>query len=241
MPMPQSNYPMDRSDFRLIRGVQNEIQFFVKDIDRKPAGPSYFASAAINIVDPATDTLLMTRNLTLVDANTARYQLTILPAEMDNWPLGSLRWSLTATRSDNTTVMLWTGQNYSPYSTLQLTEGPTPGPSAPSVFAWADFSQLVNGSYYSSALKGAAQNGFTNGMQTFVCNFDGFTGTIRIDGSLAAQPMNTDASTDWFAVQTETYNDMSGSVSLNVSGNYTWMRMVATPSSGTLTQLQYKV
>lgn len=238
--IPMLNYPVMRTDFRLLRGVTNEIIFFVRDIDRKPVSLSAGDSLTIKIV--GEDALLMTRNLTAVDASKGIYQLATLPAEMDAWPTGPIRWSMLYNRAaTNDSVMLWTDLSYSPYSHLYVTDGPLPGPAPTATILWADFSMLLTNNYYSQSLSGAAQDGYYNGVQTFVYTMTGFTGTVEIDATMIAQPDLSAESPDWFSVDNVTYSNFTGNASRNVVGNYLWLRMIVTPTSGTFTQAQYKV
>ena len=78
-----NNYPVLRTDFRLVRGVTNEIVFFVRDLDRKPVALPTDNTLTIFIVDTKTDTILMSRDLTIVDLAKGIYQFATLPAEMD--------------------------------------------------------------------------------------------------------------------------------------------------------------
>lgn len=238
---PLNNYPVDRSSFRLIQGVQNTVQFLIKDLDRLPVNPAYFNTATMYISDPRSDTLLMQRNL--VFAANGQYTLSILASETANWPLGSLRWGIVAVRNDGTSTMLWTDMNYSPYSNLTLTSGPIPGPAPTITVAWADLMQLSDNNYYTSAFPGAAANGFNNGMQTFYISMTGFSGSIRIDGSLVSQPLDDPSSSDWFQVDLRTFSSNTGSVTLNEPGSFLWMRMVVLPmmgNTGTVDETQYK-
>jgi hypothetical protein len=234
--MSLNNFPVNRSDFRLIRGVQNEILFFVRDLDRNPASTSSFQQVTINIVDPKSSTLLMSRNLSVVTAPSALYMLTILAAETANWEVGSLQWSISVTRSDGSTVMLWTDMNYGPYSMLEMTHGPTPGPTVASILNPSTFT-LVNMVPISGQLPGAAQLGYQNGMQTFAVYPVAFTGSIEIDGTLASQP----GSGDWFAVSTTNFVLASSLSTINVTGNYLWLRVqLPIVTSGSINQILYK-
>lgn len=238
--IPMLNYSVIRTDFRLLRGVKNEIVFFVRDIDRKPVTLAAGDSLTINIV--GEDALLMTRNLTVVDSTKGIYQLATLPSEMDTWPTGPIRWSMLYNRSaTNDSVMLWTDLSYSPYSYLYLTDGPLPGPAPTATILWADLSMLLTNNYYSQSLSGAAQDGYYNGVQTFVYTMTGFTGTVEIDATMIAQPDLSAESSDWFSVDSVTYSNFTGNASRNVVGNYLWLRMIVTPTSGTFVEAKYKV
>lgn len=234
------NYPVIRTDFRLLRGVTNEIIFFVRDIDRKPVTLAMGDSLTINIV--SEDALLMARTLTVVDSTKGIYKLATLPAEMDTWPTGPIRWSMVYNRAATSdSVMLWTDLSYSPYSYLYLTDGPLPGPAPTATILFADLSMLLTNKYYSQSLSGAAQDGFYNGVQTFVYTMTGFTGTVEIDATMIAQPDLSAESSDWFSVDSVTYTAFTGNASRNVVGNYLWLRMIVTPASGTFVEAKYKV
>jgi hypothetical protein len=234
-----NNYPVNRTDFRLVRGVVNEIIFFVRDIDRKPVSLAAADSLTINIVDPHAETLLMSRDLTVFDLAKGIYQLSTLPSEMDTWPTGPLRWSIAHNRQSAGIVLLWTDLNYSPFSSLRVTDSPTPGPTPTKTLAWSEFSPLINGKYYSSSLVGAAQDGYVNGMQSFVVSLVDFTGAIQIDATLVSQPTTDEG--DWFEVDHIDYTALTGNTVIDVQGNYLWLRMVVTMTSGALTQVTYKV
>ena len=242
---PLNNYPVDRSTFRIIQGVQNSILFMVRDLDRRTVSVADFQTATIYITDPRSETLLMSRTLV---PNGQQFVLTIMPSETANWPLGPLRYGIVAVRNDSTSTMLWTSMNYSPYSTLQLTPGPIPGPAPTLTFTWPgdtppSLMELSDNNYYTSALPGAALYGFNNGMQTFNITMTNFSGGIRIDGSLLSMPVDDPASPDWAQVDLQTYSSFTGNVTLNEQGNYLWMRMVAIPAYGnlgTVDQTQYK-
>jgi len=250
-----NNYPVLRTDFRLVRGVTNEIVFFVRDLDRKPVSLTTADTLTINVVDPMTDRLLMSRALTIVDVAKGIYQFATLPSEMDSWPTGPLRWSIGYNRGGVDTVLLWTDQSYSPYSDLVVVDTPTPGPRPTRVLTWDDFSPLINGSgayfnttvpptYYSSSLPGAAQDGYANGTQTTVAKLADFTGTIRLEATLIAPPnpaANAAESPDWFSVFSRDYKAYSGMDTLNLTGNYIWLRVVVILLKGTVTEVAYRV
>jgi hypothetical protein len=241
-----NNYPVNRTDFRLLRGVTNEVIFFVRDIDRKPVSLTMGDTLTINIV--ANDTLLMARNLTVVDLAKGIYQFATMSAEMDSWPTGPVRWSMTYHRSaTNDNVMLWTDLSYSPYSYLYVTDGPLPGPAPTVTTVWAAFTQFPNvipapqfNSYYSGPLIGAAQNGYLNGVQTFVYTMNAFTGTVEIDATLVTQPDLSASSPDWSSVDSVNYTAAT-SDTRNIVGNYIWLRVLVTPMSGSFVQMSYKV
>lgn len=238
---PISNYPMDRARYRVVKGVQNEILFFVRDIDRKPASTEYFKTLTMNIIEPETGELLLTRALTLVDTNKGIFQLTLLPGDTPTWLTGWLRWSITVTRYDGTTVMLWTDLGYAPYGIIEVYEPPNQEPVTTQVLTSSDLMLLTDKNTYTSPLRGAAQDGFDQGMQTFTCALTNFTGVINVQASLASQPDSSANSADWFTVDTATYQQSTtGTVVFNEQGSYVWVRLLFVISSGSVDEVQYK-
>lgn len=227
-----ANYSTDRSDFRIVRGVQNEVLFRVRNLDRNPADTTTFQTVNITITDPETGTVLLVRPLVNYDVSTAIFMLTILAFETVDWATGPLRWSLTVVRSDGSAVMLWTDRNYGPYSTLEVSEGPIPGPQPLTVIPSAGF-LMHSGIAYSGQMIGPAQVGYQNGMQSFAVYAVGFTGIVTIQGTLQLQPQMT----DWFDITTLPLTTANGISLLNVQGNYLWLRVSIMTLSGYIQQV----
>jgi hypothetical protein len=229
-----NNYPVNRSNFRIIRGVQNEILFRVRDLDQNPADTSQFLVLTINLVAPYSGTLLLSRQLTLYSSTVTVYQLTILAGETVNWETGALQWSISVLRADGATVMLWTDMSYSPYSTLEVTDGPVPGPQVALTLDPTTFI-FDNQVAYSQQLIGSVQTGFQNGMQTFALYTQAFTGSVTIQATLQALPTDS----DWFGVVTHNYNVATVLDPISLTGNYLWLRVAVTTVSGSLSQILY--
>ena len=115
-------YSVRETDLRLIRGVQNEILFCVRDIDRKPVNMAISDSLIVQIIDIPTATLLMRRVLYPIDLPKGLYQLVVMPNEMNDWPTGPVRWNMVRLRGTDV-VMLWTDQTYSPSGVLYIDKG----------------------------------------------------------------------------------------------------------------------
>lgn len=217
----------------MMRGIQNDVLFQIRNIDRKPVSlPN--DTLTINIVDPLSDTLLMSRELTAVNTAKGVYQLVIQPAEMDTWMLGPLRWSILRTR-DNISAMLWTDQNYTPFATFMLLEAPWPGPAPTISTLWQFFSLANDGWYYSPTLPGALQDGYVNAMQTFHFSLLNFIGTVRIDTTTVVQP----APSDWTTASVQNYNFVNVA-EIDVPGDFLWLRVAINLTAGAVVQVDFK-
>lgn len=235
-----SNYPLTRTDFKLVRSVTNRIEFFVRDIDRKPTNvantgvsPRVFK---INIIDTNSDRLLITKTLTVVSLPNGLLRLTILPSEMLDWPLCRLRWSVTMTEG-GADYMLWSDQGYVPYGWLEMVDGPLPLPSEPITILSSD---LLNrdGFLWSTSLAGAATIGRPDGIHTFAFYLDNFTGDIIIQGSIEEQPSTEDV--DWFDVQTETFSAQTGTFGATTTASLKWLRLKIDTVSGIMDSFTFR-
>jgi len=224
------NDPMICSDFHLFHGVTNEIYFFIRDSARLPMQSGNFT---LNL--RFDDDGLLQSPMPLWSAEKGIYLMGLSPDIVEQLPLGPQRWSVSYLRGDGSMVLLWT-EHDSPYGVVYVHESPVPEPM-PTMVVWEQFSPLLTGQYYSSALRGAGQNSFTN-EQTMIFNMSGFTGTVRIDGSLNGQPDSAAEAPDWSEVESFDYRDFTGEDSSTVSGNYVWLRAMVKPKSGTFNYLK---
>jgi len=87
---------------------------------------------------------------------------------------------------------------------------------------------------YSSQAKGAGYHRKDSGTQTAICSFDGFSGEIKIQGTLSLYPGDQ----DWVDVHTSTYNSNESSDVITITGNFIWIRSAYILSSGTINSVQ---
>ena len=89
--------------------------------------------------------------------------------------------------------------------------------------------QTITGEKY----KGDGYYSRADGVHTVQYNFNGLTGTITIQGTLATAP--TDA--DWFAVHTYTAAQETASKYANFTGNFVWVRAKVDYTDGTINSI----
>jgi len=238
-PRYRMNYPVNRTDFTLLRSVQNEIEFFLRDIDRKAVDLDDVTSVEIVITDQQSNRLLLRRALTVTDEPRALMRLAIAPGETDDWPIGFLRWSVILTRdSDSAEIMLWTDRDYQPFGFLRLMAGPLPAPT-PETNIDPDDLTPSDGYLVSSALSGAARLGQADGVQTFVFDLDGFIGDIIIEGSLEDQPTSDD---DWFEIEwQEIVGNTTEVMTRTITANAIYLRLRIRTLLGSVNAITYRV
>jgi hypothetical protein len=230
------NYPVNRTDFTLARYVDNEIDFWVKNIDRK-AVPLTNCTATIHLVDAESNRPLLSRDLTVVDATKGLVRLFITGDESGAFPLGYLRYSIVLTRPDNAQVMLYTDRERRGIGTVQVIEGPLPAPIEPIPLSTSDF-LVRNNRLYSSALPGAAMVHNISGQHSAVLHLADFTGTFTVQGTLEVQPSSDDAI--WFDITSKTFTNSTEVYHLPFEGNVMNVRFAVDKTGGSIDLVLYK-
>jgi hypothetical protein len=88
--------------------------------------------------------------------------------------------------------------------------------------------------------KGDGYYGRSDGLHTVAYHLNGFTGIIKIQGTLAQTP----TSDDWFDITGTTYSDgievETANIFKNFSGNFMWVRVAITDfAAGTVSKVLY--
>lgn len=81
-----------------------------------------------------------------------------------------------------------------------------------------------------SKFKGDGYYGRADGFHTVQYNVSGFSGTIKMQGTLATVPVES----DYFDITGSESTGSTGSFFKNFTGNYVWVRAVVTYTDGTV-------
>jgi len=214
---PNQNYPVNRTDFKIFDGVKNEVEVFVKDLDRKPVDMTGLR-IVMNILDRNKNRMLLEKELEIIDAVRGRYRLTIDTG--DNLPIGIHIYSV-ITVDDFSTEILYTDRNRGSSSYLEVVEGPFANPT-PSVVVSQDDMLFRNNRYYTGAIAGAASVDRRDGLHALLWHPEGFSGRFTIEATLEAQPDASDSM--WFVVASDLYVEQSQPVHHEFEGMYTFVR-----------------
>ena len=84
-----------------------------------------------------------------------------------------------------------------------------------------------------SNFKGDGYYGRSDGFHSVQYTYNGFTGTISIQGTLAVEPVEA----DWFDVHTYTAAQETSSAIANFTGNYVWIRAKVVYTDGTVSSI----
>jgi hypothetical protein len=246
------NSATNRIDFFLSKNVTNEIEFLLKDIDRKPIS-LVNKTLILYVVDAHTQTLKLQKTLQSINELRGHYRLTVAPSDIVDWELGHYSYSLVMQREDQTQVLMYTDQNRTTYGFLEVKAGPLPTPFDPIVLTDELFghatvgvtNQPVTGVKYrvSGGYPGVAQRDNRVGMHTCAIYSTGFKGAFKVQASLDSSVPTDDYG--WFDVDDTKLmlDEKTGITSLQFVGSFMWVRFIYVPDStntGTIDKVLFK-
>lgn len=246
------NSSTTRIDFDLSKNVTNEIEFLLKDIDRRPIS-LLNKTVIMYVVDTDTNTLKLQKTLQVINEGRGHCRLTISPSDIGEWAESYYSYSLVLQRPDLSQILIYCDQNRSSYGFLEVKAGPLPAPNNIIEIDDAHFAhqtygitnQPVIGMRYrvSGGFPGAATRDNRNGMHTCAIYCKDFKGTFRVQASLD----NSEPADDlgWFDVEGGTLNidKITGLTSMTFQGSLMWVRFLYFPdvaNTGSITKVLFK-
>lgn len=223
------NPPMYNTDINLYKGIENKVQFSVRDNDRK-AYRLRDKELFFTLINQKLHTKLV-KKLWCMDAYKGIYELTISEKEMKDLEPMTYQASVVYKDLEGDETMLYSSINYDPVFNVKVNEGfrDTVIPSIelnPENFLHNYYTSKVDGNrydyYVSSRIK--ADNSDIHTVAVTVKN--NFLGSITMYGSLEPDPQDTE--NDWFEIVSKEYDDEtkvdSETFGWNVEHNLLWVR-----------------
>lgn len=229
--MSLKNYPVNITDIRVFRGIENSIDFRVRDIDRKPVVLA--VGTVLDLVVKSEDRERIVKRLSVLDANRGVYRATIDDEELPT-DTNLLNYFLVMTDANGHEHLLFTDRSRGPKGTFVIADGPNNGPSPTLEITGSDL--LPQG----AALRSAALES-EGSLHTIVVENDFFTGTLVVEATLDESPAITDDR--WFEVERRNYVDQVDRDIINVTGNFSYVRFKVSPgidNDGELIRILYR-
>jgi len=235
----RSNLPMYQNNSRVFKGVDNKIDFTLKNADRKPI-KILGGSIKMFVFDNVTDEVLLEKYAIIIDEIKGKYQVIIESGEVGCIDPGVYRFSVVYLDFDGFEQMLYTDYTQGSTGVLEIVDDSTPKHIPATHIREKDF-KIENNYKVTGRHPGDAQRLFKDGLHTAFFYFTRFTGTIWIQGSLEEMPS---AYSDYFDITTLDLTSFSGIKSFNFVGNYPWIRFKYQPlvhvNVGFLDKVWYK-
>ena len=246
--------PYNDTDFRVYKGATTDIDFIVRNNDRKAvtlAGKNVY----VIIRDNQTKREMLKKPLRMLDPSKGKLQLSLSPAEVNDWEEGYYDFVILQENRDGSQYILYTTQDQDARGVLELRGGALPPVSQPHDLLPENFKPFHFGEYpggvtrwASDAVPGDAQLGFTDGLHTFAVYLSKFTGKLWVQGSLEACMPTED--TDWFLINLTpnkfelNFYECCGIEPFNFEANVSWVRFIYeedTLNTGSITRILYKL
>lgn len=250
------NMPLNRSDFVAYKGVHTNIDFVVRDYDRKPI-TLVGKKLSFTALDSEDKTLVLKKGLKILDPHKGKAQLILEPNDLADVIPRFFRYVILLETEYGTQEILYTDQNQQIRGFFELRDGAIPLPQLTIEIKTDPFSNLTPIShgdppitrYVAQSYEGCARTGNTSGLHTIGIYLENFYGKFWVQGALTAEPPSDD--NEWFNIELDNlgpyiiFNGDCGIVSYNFTGNLQWVRFMIEPDSsipknGKLLKILYK-
>jgi len=233
------NTPINYKPFRVFKGVDTSLTFFIRDSDGKPVQLQN-KNILAQLVRRSSTTSVLNKNLRINDYTTGNATLTIRGSEIIGLDTGLYHLILTYTDQSNAKTALYSDLNYRSEYVVEIENNLLPESVSDNVVS--DFITSENSSdQISFGVPGTAQKDIPNGLNTMAVYATNATGTVRVQATLESNPQES----DWFDVNltitgAAEFNNFSGIEAFIFDGNFYWLRFVINVSSGTIDKIAYR-
>lgn len=248
------NLPMhgNDSDFRVFHGVVNQLDFVVRDNDRKPVSLTGKTLTA-RITNHYTGEQVIQKDLISITDHLGLARLVLSDTELGPLTPGNYVYSITLTDEELTTKPLYQDRNQTGLGFIILESGVVPQPRQPLTITQFQSRTVqggapellgaqINGSYqFSNSFATNRTLGYNNGVHTFIVQALDFTGKFWIQGNNGT--VASDRDDEWFVIDNQiqlSLDAATGNFSFSVVNNSVWTRVVYQPNSvntGTIQQI----
>lgn len=202
------NVPMYNTDFKLWKGIDNTIQFSVRDHDRK-AFPLRDKDLFLTIINKKLNSKLV-KKLWCLDAYKGLYEVTIKESELRDFEPTTYQASVTTMDLEGQEDMLYTGVDWNPIFNITVEESfkdvfkPSVSLDA-KTFIHNFYIDRVDGQRYDYYVSSRIKADETDSHTASITVRDYFLGKIIMEGSAMDTPLDNDV--DWFEIDSKEYTD----------------------------------
>jgi hypothetical protein len=226
---PNRNMNPNDVDFKLYKGVTNEMNFLIRNLDRKPI-PLLGKKLLLTVVNNFNNEIVLQKNIQIRDPYKGQAVATITPGEIQDFEIGYYRYTVLMINEDGIETLLYTDMNQRARGFFELKDGAFPPPKPAIQITSSEFLPLminnnpINTVYVSSALRGDTLMDLRDGFMTSAIYLKNWTGIFTIQGTLESTP--PDIFENWIEIEKKTYSGFTGIDWFNIEGNYSWIRFV---------------
>lgn len=226
---PNRNMTMYARNLKVYKGANNPLVIEMKNNDQKAVditGKTF----VFNILDQQDRVTLISKTGTIINASKGKVQFDITESDLMKVDGQFLNYSILDNTSGERGV-IYVDDHYGAKGNIEVIDGPYTEFRESSVITLPD-----NNAYSIDARPSLNQNSALHTLQVF---FTDFTGSLKIEGSMAAiSELDGD---EWFTIATKNYTNQSDNVYINFTGVYSHVRFSRTLTSGTIDKILYRL
>ena len=245
----QFNPPMYNLQIKLYKGIDNKVQFSVRDNDRK-AYCLRDKELYFTMINSKNHTKLV-KKLWCLDAYKGLYELSISEKELRDFIPTTYQASVVYKDLEGEETMLYSSINYDPVFNVVVEEGfrETFKPSIelnPEEFLHNFYTSKIDGQKYDYYTSSRIKSDESDIHTASISVKDNFLGKIVMEGSMEINPQDTES--DWFVIDEKEYTDETKveqeTFGWNHQVNCLWIRFKYTIKSannkGKITEIIYR-
>lgn len=219
------------ADFVVYKGAFSNLEFVVRDVDRKAIklnGVRVYAT----LINNNTQELYLERELEIVNPEKGMCKLVLAPADLVSWEKGFIRYSLMLQNIDsNEHNYLYNDLNQEAIGYIELRDRASPTPAKTVVLDSFTPVEALRGdptTFYTGAIKGPGQLSYTKSLLTMAIYFTEFSGTFFVEATL--EPISDGNNANWTKLELMPFSsnisvsNKNGIDAYNIEGEYQWLR-----------------
>lgn len=223
------NLPMHDPDFLCFKDSQTDIEFIIRNVDRKPIDITGRTLYAV-LVDYNSGATFAKIRLENTEPKRGLAKLSLYPYMLKDIPLGNHRYTISYMLDNGNAKLLAQDQFNRIDGFFQVQYGQELQGIQSQSYDFKDFysinSNRYDTYYVTPNFQGNLQNGSLDGLHTFGWYLNRWSGTIWMEGSLAIE---TPTESDWFPIKLDHCTSTKlinacGIVAHNVKMNLMWIR-----------------
>lgn len=243
------NMPMYNRDIKLFKGIENKVQFSVRDHDRK-AYHLRDRELYLNIINQKLNSKLV-KQLWCVDAYKGIFEVTFTESEMRDFEPATYTATVYTKDLEGNEDLLYSGTDWTPVFYIHVVEGVMDvfKPSHklnPEEFLHNFYVKKEDGQRYDYYVSSRIKADETEYHTASITVIDDFLGTITMEGSMEVNP--TDSEADWFIIDSKEYTDETKvegeTFQFNSQLNCMWVRfkytVKAANTQGKVSEILYR-
>lgn len=228
------NTPMNERRYVAYIGVDNTIELQFKNRDRKPVN-IMLKTPMWQITNPRTGDAIMRKAATVLDGAAGLAAVKIMEHDLVGVEPGIYHMGVFLESSDGITTASYTDTNYDARAELEIRSGAyepfresdTTLSFTEPFFAPPGHSRPIYPAF-SGSLKASGQNSDMGTLTTVAAWFSNYSGNVKLQGSLKANPIYP---ADWFDLPiSQDYDGHTGNDIFNVDSKIYWVRIAYNPT-----------